>query len=318
MIHYIKIIALTAFLAVLSSSGAYAQCSGQPGSGLVCGNSTASTTLPTWATQTALLDRAFGSVQGTILNRGASVWAETPTPSLGRNGGTGGSLTLNGSSTGSAVIGVKAAAGSSIFNLPVGNGTLNQALVTDGSGNTSWTTAGTGTVTNVIISTTSPLSNGGTCSISTTGTCTIAYNPPYLQAYLSANQTGVADNTLTLININTVSVDNRSFFNTSTHLYTPTLAGYYLVTVKVRCQVATLMTACVADVLRNGSSFARSTILPGSSATSDSSVTAIVQINGTTDTISAGGLVIGSGGSDQFNGGTAPQITYMTITYAGN
>ena len=158
-------------IALGASSSAFAQCSGQPAAGKTCANATASPTIPSWVTMSALLDRNFGgpSTQGTILNRGASVWSATATPTLGLNGGTGGSLTLNGATTGSAIIGVKAAAGSTIFNLPVGNGTVNQVLSTDGSGNTSWTTAGAGTVSSVGLSmpgifsvTNSPVTGAGT------------------------------------------------------------------------------------------------------------------------------------------------------------
>lgn len=143
---------LLALSLALMASSASAQCSGQPTAGLVCGNPNASTGFPLFTTQTLLLDRGFSSTQGNILNRGASVWSATPTPSLGRNGGTGGSLTLNGSTSGSAVISVAAGAGTTNFRLPIGNGTLNQVLVTDGSGNTSWTTAGAGTVSSVGLS----------------------------------------------------------------------------------------------------------------------------------------------------------------------
>lgn len=142
-------------LLVFGASEAQAQsnCTGQPLPGLVCGNPNASQGLPSWATQTALLDQAFGTTQGTILNRGASVWAETSQPVLGKNGGTGGSVTLNGATSGSVVIGAKAAAGTgTIFNLPITNGTVNQVLITDGTGNTSWATAGSGTVSSVGLS----------------------------------------------------------------------------------------------------------------------------------------------------------------------
>lgn len=141
--------ALIGLALVLFASSAHAQCSGQPLSATVCGNPTAGVTLPSWATQTALLDRGFGSTQGTILNRGASVWAETSTPTLGKNGTAGGSITLNGSTSGSAVIGVNAAAGSTTFTLPITNGSSGFTLHTDGSGNTSWNSAGAGTVSSV-------------------------------------------------------------------------------------------------------------------------------------------------------------------------
>lgn len=143
-------IALGLLLAIGGTSAASAQCSGNPAAGRVCGNPTAAPTLPSWATQTALLDQAFGTTQGTILNRGASVWAETSTPTLGKNGGAGGAITLNGSTSGSVTIGAKAAAGTAtVFNLPATNGSLGFGLITDGSGNTSWSSVGAGTVTSV-------------------------------------------------------------------------------------------------------------------------------------------------------------------------
>lgn len=145
--------ALIVGLALLGSSGAYAQnCTGQPASGRLCGNNTAATGLPGWQTMTSMLDRNFGapSGQGTILNRGASVWSATATPSLGVNGGTGGAVILNGATTGSVTIGAKAAAGTgTIFNFPATNGSLGFGLITDGSGNTSWSSVGAGTVTSV-------------------------------------------------------------------------------------------------------------------------------------------------------------------------
>jgi hypothetical protein len=156
---------------VLGASSARAQnCSGQAASATICGNPNASTGLPSWATHTALLDRAFGTTSGTVLNRGASVWTETAQPVLGANGGTGGAIVLNGATSGSITIGARAAAGTAtIFNPPVTNGTINQVLITDGSGNTSWATAGSGTVSSVGLSmpgiftvTNSPVVGAGT------------------------------------------------------------------------------------------------------------------------------------------------------------
>jgi hypothetical protein len=136
---------------VLGSSAAYAQCSGQPASGFVCGNPAASTGLPSFGSVSLLFDRALGGTQGMMLNRGASTWSGTATPSLGLNSGTGGSLTLNGSTSGSAQISVQAAAGTAtLFQLPNTNGTNTFVLTTDGSGHLSWSNpAAGGTVTSV-------------------------------------------------------------------------------------------------------------------------------------------------------------------------
>ena len=147
-----KILLLIPFLALTLPSAAQAQsgCTGQSAPGFVCGNSTASQGLPSFKSQTSLLDRAFSSTQGVILNRGASNWSATATPSLGLNGTTSGSITFNGASSGNITLGVAAAAGSSLlFQLPNTNGVLNNVLQTDGAGHLSWTSVGSGTVSSV-------------------------------------------------------------------------------------------------------------------------------------------------------------------------
>lgn len=139
-----------ALIMAASSAQAQSGCSGQPTTGFVCGNGQATTGLPGFYSQSTLLDRGFGSGQGTILNRGVSGWVATVAPTLGLNGGTGGSITLNGATSGAAAITVPSVAGSVLFQLPGTNGANNQVLTTDGSGHLSWVTlSGTGTVTSV-------------------------------------------------------------------------------------------------------------------------------------------------------------------------
>lgn len=86
--------------------------------------------------------------RGVVNTDGSGVPSVTATPTLGVNGGTGGQITLNGATSGSAVVKVAAAAGTTNFQLPVGNGASGNVLQTDGSGNTSWAaSAGSGDVT---------------------------------------------------------------------------------------------------------------------------------------------------------------------------
>jgi hypothetical protein len=73
-------------------------------------------------------------------------------------------LRLNGSSSGYAELDAPAVAGNNTLRLPSGNGTSGQVLQTDGSGNLSWTTLATTTIT-----TTSSASASGTTSTITTG-----------------------------------------------------------------------------------------------------------------------------------------------------
>lgn len=84
--------------------------------------------------------------RGVLNTDGSGVPSITATPTLGVNGGTGGSLALNGSTSGTATITVAAAAGTVNFRLPTSNGSNTNVLSTDGSGNTSWVAAGAGDV----------------------------------------------------------------------------------------------------------------------------------------------------------------------------
>jgi hypothetical protein len=138
---------------------------------------------------------------------------------------------------------------------------------------------------------------------------------PKLFVTLSANQS-VTDNVSTLVNLNTVATDSLGAFNTTTHLYTPTVAGWYQVTARVRCSVVTAVTACVSDINKNGASYARSSI-PGVGANGDAMVTALVNVNGSSDTISVNGITIGTGGGDVFVGGSAPFLSTLTAVYSG-
>lgn len=122
---------------------------------------------PSWTTATFPATAAAG----TMLAAGTSnVISATATPTLGANGGTGGQITFNGSTSGSAVLRVAAAAGTATFQLPTTNGASGDVLSTNGSGVTSWiASSGTGTVTSVtagagLTATSNPITTTGTLS----------------------------------------------------------------------------------------------------------------------------------------------------------
>jgi len=108
---------------VLFPTIANAQCSGQPASGYICGNPAAAKGLPTWASQSALIDRAFAASQGQILNRSAADWISTYDPVLGKNGTAAGSLTFQSATSGSAKLSPQDGS-ASVLLLPTQSGTL--------------------------------------------------------------------------------------------------------------------------------------------------------------------------------------------------
>lgn len=127
-----------------------------------------SSAAPSWSTATYPATTTAGTV---LASASANTVTATATPTLGANGGTGGQITLSGSTSGTAVIRVAAAAGTgTIFQLPANNGTNTYVLQTDGTGVTSWVAAaGGGTVTTLTAGTGISFSSGATC----TTTCTV-------------------------------------------------------------------------------------------------------------------------------------------------
>ena len=88
-----------------------------------------------------------------------------------------GTLRLSGSTSGYVGLAPAAAAGSTTYILPSADGTVNQALVTDGSGTLSWASTASGSVTSVAASVPtflsiagSPITSSGTLAITLSGT----------------------------------------------------------------------------------------------------------------------------------------------------
>lgn len=159
------------------SADAWAQsCSGQFAAGFACGNSSGSKAPPSAQSLSSLLDRNFGapSLQGSILNRGSSLWLSTQTPVLGVPGSVTGSLGLAGSSGGTLTVKAPDATANWTFKFPVDAGTSTYVLVTDGAGNTSWASnAAGGTVTSVALAAPAEFSVSGS-PVTTSGTLTFS------------------------------------------------------------------------------------------------------------------------------------------------
>src|SRR5579859_6261236 len=108
----------------------------------------------------------LGALVGLLLTQAA--FAASTTLSLGTSTGPGGIVLLYGSTSGSVSLQTAAVAGTStIFQLPATNGSNGNVLQTDGSGVTSWTSAGTGNCT-VSSSAGAVFNNGSSACITNT------------------------------------------------------------------------------------------------------------------------------------------------------
>lgn len=99
----------------------------------------------------------LASVLSNETGTGLVVFGTAPTLASSVTIGTASSATgtalFKGTTSGTVTLSVADAAGTWTMKLPTTAGTSNQVLKTDGSGNTSWTTAGAGTITGTIAST---------------------------------------------------------------------------------------------------------------------------------------------------------------------
>lgn len=134
-------------------------------------------------------------------------------------------------------------------------------------------------------------------------------NGPAFSAYFSGNP-GLSANTQTKIAANTELFDTNSNYDTTNYRFTPTVAGYYIVTLFAKLYTSTNQTSFskTISIYKNGSVYKEVTFDGNFGYANNNhtmSVTSLVSCNGTTDYIEgyvligvAGNLI---GGSPQGN-----------------
>jgi len=137
-----------------------------------------------------------------------------------------------------------------------------------------------------------------------------AHNYPAFLATLSTNQS-IANNTVTKVQFDTEVFDTDNYYDNSTNYrFTPLVAGKYFVTLQVGFANLTNVThRIVLEIHKNGSTYARVGDLAAnsdSSADPNLTISAIVEMNGSTDYLE-GAIYQDTGGavntfaSDTFN-----------------
>jgi hypothetical protein len=131
-----------------------------------------------------------------------------------------------------------------------------------------------------------------------TTTSTLALDGPAFSAYKSATQS-ITTTTFTKVTFQTEEFDTNSNFASST--FTPTVAGYYQVQFAVAPDTTTSNTQ--AAIYKNGAVYKR---VFSTASSTQSEVTCLVYLNGSTDYIEAYAYIIG----------TSPVISSATdLTY---
>jgi hypothetical protein len=141
----------------------------------------------------------------------------------------------------------------------------------------------------------------------TSGNIQLQYNGVAAPAFnaRAATTQSLSNTTYTKVTLGTEEFDTNSNFSSSR--FTPTVAGYYLITGSVIVQSGA--SAVIAIIYKNGSEAALGTALPATGQFSATATTsAVLYCNGSTDYIELYAYQ-GSGGSVTIGSGFATQMT---------
>lgn len=126
-----------------------------------------------------------------------------------------------------------------------------------------------------------------------TGSPAIREMPVFL-ATNSTNQ-NVTSGVETKVILNVSDFDTNNYFDTSNNRYLPLISGYYNFTGTVRCNVSSNMTAGMAILYKNGSSYKLNRLVGIISSSSiHVLVTSTIYMNGTTDYVELYGSIAGT------------------------
>ena len=116
-----------------------------------------------------------------------------------------------------------------------------------------------------------------------TGTVMVSGNMPGFSAYNNATQS-VSNATFTKISLQTTEWNNGNYFDNSTNYrFTPLVAGYYQVNGSISNNSSIGVT--VSFIYKNGSRFKDGNYASGTTIGTDSTVSALIYLNGSTDYI---------------------------------
>jgi len=114
----------------------------------------------------------------------------------------------------------------------------------------------------------------------------VAGTGPAFSAYQSVSQS-VTANVFTKIQFQTELFDtNNNFDNVTNYRFTPTVAGYYLITANLAYSTAAVagMSIIGVTIYKNGSAFSKGTqVAAGAINNAATSVTSVIYFNGSTD-----------------------------------
>jgi len=172
----------------------------------------------------------------------------------------------------------------------------------------------------------------GITAVANGGTGRSSDNKGLFQVYSGADQ-AVANNTTTLVNLNTKVFDLDNYFNTSTYRYTPQVAGYYYIECKVhwRPDNGDDNVNLASYIFKNGNNYHSTGASPylsgnttarpigsmamkvGAGKEVETEIHSLVHFNGSSDYVDLRGYIYNytSSGNNDLMGHATLMVTYM-------
>ena len=137
---------------------------------------------------------------------------------------------------------------------------------------------------------------------------------PAFHAYLSATQT-ISNDTTTVVQFNTESLDTDSAYDNSTYRFTPQVAGKYYVYSQISHNPSgsNNIQQAMNNIRKNGSEITKNMFASGTNPVDELLVgsSIIVDLNGSSDYVDVVGLQAVSSGTNRFAGDTTQSRTYF-------
>jgi hypothetical protein len=153
---------------------------------------------------------------------------------------------------------------------------------------------------------------------SVTGTAMVSGNMPAFAVYISSNFS-TATSTATKIPFNTELFDtNSNFDSTTNYRFTPTVAGYYQISLMIAAGFSAATGLIYGSIYKNGSEFVQGIRIANNTANAQNgSSSVLMYLNGSTDYVEFYGFQnTGSTQSATFSSGTSTQATGVLVRTA--
>ena len=154
-------------------------------------------------------------------------------------------------------------------------------------------------------------SSGDTISFASGVTGT---NYPAFHVYLSGTQT-ISNDTSTVVQFDTESLDTNNAYSTSTYRFTPQVAGKYYVYSQISHNPSgsNNIQQAMNNIRKNGSEITKNMFASGTNPVDELLVgsSIIVDLNGSSDYVDVVGLQAVSAGTNRFAGDTTQSRTYF-------